>query len=387
MPYDPILNLPIFTDEHRAFAEGVDTFMTREAPIAYALELEQRGGFPDDGVRKMAESGLLGTCVPEEYGGLGLGYLYHAIMLETMSRHCDALAASYSIITWGIHNLIKHGTPEQKEHYLPLALAGTGRFAAGISEPNAGSDAGALSLRAVRDGDDYILNGQKIWTSAAQAEGATIILFTRTDPDAPKHKGITAFLVPNDLPGIDIRSIKVLARNSPGTNEVFFDDVRIPASSMLGGLNKGWEVLGGHLGWERLGLAAQYSGMCRLTTDLSVAYAAERQQFGRRIGEFQVLKHMLADMDTAATAARLMTYNAAWQWENGTGTIKDVSQAKLLATETLQTLATNAMQIFGGYGQVAEYHVERLWRVAKLSTIGGGSSQMQRSIIGKSLGF
>ena len=384
---DTLFDLPFFNDEHRAFQQGVDAFMRREAPLGYALKLEQDGVYPDEAMRKLCEQGFLGVSVPKEYGGMGLDAMYHAIMMETMSRHCDCLAITYSMVTWGITNLIKYGTDAQKAHYLPLALQGRMRFAAGITEPNAGSDAASLSLKATRVGDKYVLNGQKIFTSCAHVPDTTIITFARTDSSGPKHRGITALLVPNTTPGLDIRRLKVLGRTSPGTNEVFYTDVEVPASAVLGEVDQGWKVLTGHLVWERAGLAAQYVGMARLAVDLAIQYAKQRVQFGHPIGHFQAIKHMLANMDAEVEAARLLSYRAAWTAAAGKGSIKEVSEAKLLCTEVLQKVTMEAMQIFGGYGQMPEYHIERLFRAGKLSVIGGGSNEMQRSIIGKELGL
>lgn len=384
---ESIMNLPFFTDEHRVFHASLDQFMRREAPIEYDLELELAGRYPHEAMEKLAKLGYLGVNVPEEHGGQGLDTTYMALMVETMARHCQLLALAYGMMTWGIFNMIRYGTPEQRARYIPRTLRGEQGFAVGITEPNVGADAASIALRAERRGDDYILNGEKIFISAAHVKNTAIILFTRTDSSVAKHQGITAFLVPNDIPGLEIRRLKIMSRNAPGVNQLFFKDARIPASWMLGELNGGWKIMTSHLDWERIMVAATYNGISRTATDIAIRYAKERKQFGHPIGHFQAIKHILADMDTETELSRLLAYNAAYLHANKLATTADVARAKMVSCDTIQRVTTNGMQVLGAYGQIPEYHMERFFRIGKIAPVGGGSAQIMHSVIAKELGL
>lgn len=376
-----------FTDEHKMFRETTRRFVERDCPIEYARECDQKRQYPYEFYGKMVKQGLMGLIIPEEYGGVGADHLFQTILCEALAKYAYDIGAGYCLIAWGIRNILKHGTTEQKSYYLPKVLKGEQRFSISITEPNAGSDAAALTTFATLQGDHFIVNGQKVFSTAADSKDNTIVMAVRTDKSAPKHKGISLLLVDNTLKGITFRRLDSLARRILGTNEVFLEDVKVPKENLLGNLNEGWGYLTEHLAMERAEIAALYVGNAQNVVDTAVRYAKERNQFGRPIGQFQVIKHMLVDSQLEVDAARLLTYRCAWLVTQGQNCIKEAAMAKLYASETLWKVSVNAMQILGGYAQMPEYDVERYFRDAKQSTVGGGTSQIQRGVIAKYMGL
>ena len=284
-------------------------------------------------------------------------------------------------------NIVRNGIPEQKDYYLPKVINGEIRFSISITEANAGSDAASLAVSAESDGDYFIVNGHKVFATAAYAKNNIICLAVRTNTSLPKHEGISVLLAPNDLPGIKMNLLDTLARRSTGTNELFLDNVKVPKKNLLGKLNGGWEVLTGHLELERTAVAAMNVGNARTAFNEALKYAKQRAQFGKPIGKFQVIKHMLAQMQMEVDAARLLLYRAAAMIDMGIPCRKEVSMAKLYGTETLFKVATQGMQIMGGYGALPEYDMERYFREGKQGTIGAGTTQIQHGIIAKELGL
>jgi alkylation response protein AidB-like acyl-CoA dehydrogenase len=254
-----------------------------------------------------------------------------------------------------------------------------------ISEPQAGSDAAAVATKAVLDGDEWVLNGNKVWCSGAHLPGTTIMVLARTGKD--RHKGLSLILVPNDTPGLDIRKMNTMVRRSLGTTEIFLTDVRVPKSNIIGEVDRGWEYIGQHLEYERLSLAASYVGNARTALEDTIAYTKERQQFGRSLSSFQVLKHRMAENACELEAARLLVYNAASKMARGERAVKEVSMAKVFAADVAFKIAFNGMQALGGYAQLPEYDMERYFREAKHGMVGGGTQEIQRSIIAKELGL
>ncbi len=377
-----------FTDEQQMWHDTVHRFVETEGggrEYARMCDVERR--YPYELYEKVARQGWLGLMVPEEYGGMGADAMFYAIFMGAMGKYHVDFSSAFGVSTFTAMSIVRHGTAEQKRRYLPAFIEGKVRFSISMTEPNAGSDVASLTCRAELKGDHFVVNGQKLFASAAHVKDNVICMAVRTDPSAPKHKGISLLLVPNDTPGLELRLLPTLARRATGTNEIFLTDVKLPRENLLGELNAGWRYLVEHLEIERLAIAAGYASCAQTAVADALRYARERHQFGRPIGEFQVIKHMLADMQMQVEAAALMVYRVAYQASLGRPCTKEAAMAKLFASETLLDVATKGMQILGGYAQLPEYDMERYWREGKQATVGGGTSQIQRSIIAKSLGL
>jgi len=304
-----------------------------------------------------------------------------------MSRFSFEIAAGFGVSIFCGLNIIEHGSEEQKKFYIPKMIKNEIRLSIGITEPNAGSDAAALTTSAVLDGDSWVINGQKTFQTAADAKNNIICLYVRTDKNVPKHKGISQILVPNDTPGVEIRRIKTLGRKMLHTSEIFFEDVRVPRENLVGELNGGWKMLLSGLELERLYVCSTYIGSSQTLVNLALEHAKQRVQFGRPIGTFQAIGHMLADMQTEVDAARLLVYRAAWMHDQGMPCMKEVSMAKLYGSEAYARLSNQGMQIMGGYGYSMEYDMQRHFRDSRILTVSAGSSQMQRTVIARQMGL
>ena len=374
-----------FTDEQQMWRDTLHTFMEREVGREYTREHDQSRDFPNEAYQKMADNGWLGLMIPEELGGSKADPIMFAIFCEAIAKFSLDTAACVMTSMFTANNLVAHGTAEQQAEHLPSFLKGQRKFSISISEPQSGSDAAGATTKAVLDGDHWILNGNKVWCSGAHLPDTVIALMARTAPD--KHKGLSLFLIPNDTPGLDIRKMQTLVRRSLGTTEIFLTDVRIPHENIIGEVNKGWGYIGEHLEYERLSLAASYVGNARTALDDTIKYTKERIAFGRSLSSFQVLKHRMAEDETALTAARLLVYNAASKMARGERAIKEVSMAKVYAADVAFKIAFNGMQALGGYAQLPEYDMERYFREAKHGMVGGGASEIQRSIIAKEMGL
>ncbi|MBI4619041.1 MAG: acyl-CoA dehydrogenase family protein [Desulfobacterales bacterium] len=376
-----------FTEEQEMWRKTVNDFMDKEVGREYCRKVYQERQYPYEFYDKVVKQGWLGLMIPEKYGGVESDVVMYTIMNEALAKFGVDIATSVSVSAFSAMNIVHHGTEEQKDRYLSRVVKGEIRFSISITEPNAGSDAASLATSARLDGDHFIVNGQKVFASAAHAKNNIMCMGVRTDTSLPKHKGISVLLVPNDLPGLEMRRLDTLARRATGTNEVFLDNVMVPKENLLGELNGGWKILTGHLEIERAAVAGMNVGNAQTAVDDAIRYAKEREQFGRPIGQFQVIKHMLAQMQLEVDAARLLTYRAAAMTDMGIPCRKEVSMAKLFASETLFKVATQGMQIMGGYGTMPEYDMERYFREGKQATIGGGTSEIQRGIIARELGL
>jgi alkylation response protein AidB-like acyl-CoA dehydrogenase len=284
-------------------------------------------------------------------------------------------------------NILRHGTDAQKRHWLPRVMAGEVKLAIGISEPDAGSDVGAMKTIARRQGDKWIVNGQKLWTTGAGLKGSVISAYVVTDRDAHYRNGLSLLLIDNDAPGIELRKLEMLGRRCVGTYEVFFRDVEVPAERLIGGENKGWDCLMSGLQYERAVSAAGSTGGARAIVDLAVSYAQERVQFGRPIGSFQAIGHALADIATEVDAARMLMWRAAWLVATGQDALREITMAKLFASETYVKAANIGVQVMGAYGLNAEFDMQRYFRDAKSATIAAGTSETQRNLIAGLLGL
>lgn len=354
----------------------------------YAAEWDRLAYFEPALIKKLGDLGFLGMLVPEEYDGLGLDTCSYLVALEEIAA-ADASVA----VMMSVHNslptqmLLAYGSPQQKERWLrPLARGELlGAFA--LSEPEAGSDATAFRCQAARDGDTWVLNGTKAWVSSAPYAGV-IICMARTDTasDRKGPRGISAFVVTPDLPGFAIgkKEDKMGLRASP-TAQLVFDNLRVPNANLLGELGMGFVYSMQSLEHGRLGVAAQALGIARSALEHATLYAAERKQFGKPIKEFQAIQFKLADMATRVTATRALLYAAAAAKDRGESVTQFSSMSKLLASETAMWVTTQAIQIFGGYGYIKDYPVERLFRDAKVTEIYEGTSEIQRVVIAREL--
>lgn len=335
---------------------------------------------------KLAELGLTGIVFPEKYGGGDADYMCYAIAVEELSRVCASTGVTLSAhLSLCANPIYLFGTEEQKEQFLVPLARGEKLGAFGLTEPSAGSDAGGTKTTAVRDGDEWIVNGTKIFiTNAGDAE--TYVIFARTDKEAQKHHGISAFIVEKGTPGFSFgkKEQKLGIRSSP-TVELVFENCRIPVTNMLGEEGSGFKVAMKTLDGGRIGIAAQALGIAQGALDEAVAYAKERKQFNTPIANFQGVQFQLADMATQVEASRLMVYMAAYRASAGLSYSQSSAMAKLMASETAMKVTTQAVQILGGYGYTREFPVERMMRDAKITEIYEGTSEIQRLVIGSGL--
>ena len=375
------------TEDQELLRDAVRKLMDDVATDEYLRHLDEAHEYPYDLYRRWADMGLFGLPFPEEYGGLGLGVVDFVVIAEEIGRRGYDLTGIYGVPVFNGLNVLHHGTDEQRAEILPRLLSGELRLSIAMTEPDAGSDAGAMRTTAVRDGDTYVLNGQKIFASGALVDDTIIALYCRTDSSAPNREALSCFLVDNTTPGLDIRRLPMLGRHMYPTTQIFLDDVRIPADRLLGPLNGGWDIMLSGLQLERVVTSAAYVGNAQTVVDEALAHATERVQFGKRIGDFQVIAHMLADMQTEVDAARLLTYRAAWVLDQGNDALLEISMSKLFGSEAFLEVANSGMQILGGYGYSMEHPMQRHLRAARGSTITAGTSQMQRETIARRMGL
>ncbi|MFI8785689.1 acyl-CoA dehydrogenase family protein [Streptomyces sp. NPDC055105] len=336
-------------------------------------------------VKKLGDVGFLGLTIDEEYGGSGGDHLAYCLVTEELGRGDSSVRGIVSVSLGLVTKTIQsYGTEEQKRQWLPRLTAGEALGCFGLTEPGTGSDAGSLTTRAVRDGDDYVINGSKMFiTNGTWAD--VVLLFARST-DAPGHKGVTAFLVPSDTPGLIRRTIHgKLGLRGQATAELVLEDVRVPASAMLGPEGKGFSIAMSALAKGRMSVAAGCVGIAQAALDAAVGYAAEREQFGKSIASYQLVQELISDISVDVDAARLLTWRVADLIDRGEDFATAASQAKLFASEAAVRCANNALQVFGGYGYIDEYPVGKLLRDARVMTLYEGTSQIQKLIIGRAL--
>ncbi|RMF44656.1 MAG: acyl-CoA dehydrogenase, partial [Deltaproteobacteria bacterium] len=335
---------------------------------------------------RLGELGLTGIVFPEEYGGAGADYISYAIAVEELSRVCASTGVTLSAhLSLGANPIYLFGTEEQKQKFLTPLATGEKLGAFALTEPEAGSDAGGTRTTAVRDGDEWVLNGTKIFcTNGGEAE--IYIVFARTDKEAQKHHGISAFIVEKDTPGFTFgkKEKKMGIRSSP-TRELVFDNCRIPAANLLGEEGQGFKIAMKTLDGGRIGIAAQALGIAQGAFEAALNWARERKQFNQPISAFQAIQFKLADMATEIEAARLLVYQAAWKASAGLSYGKDSAMAKMYASDVAMKVTTEAVQIFGGYGFTREFPAERMMRDAKITQIYEGTNEVQRIVISAAL--
>jgi citronellyl-CoA dehydrogenase len=376
----------IFNDEHEQLRQSIRAFVVKELQ-PHAEEWEETT-FPDWVFRRMGELGFLGLSYPEEYGGQGGDYYCNIVLAEEMVHsHSGGLAMGVAVHTdMATPPILAFGTEEQKRRYLVPSIKGELISCLGITEPDAGSDVSGINTRALRDGDEWVINGSKTYiTNGHRAD--YIVLVTKTDPDAG-YDGFTLFLVDMDSPGVvREKRLEKLGMHSSDTALLAFQDVRVPAGAVLGEEGKGFYHIMWELQGERLiGAAGAVAGAQRCF-DRTLEFAKDRSAFGRPIGRFQAIRHKFAEMSTRIEAARQLVYMTAWRFENGEYPVREISMAKLYAARVACEVADECIQIHGGAGYMKEYGIERVWRDMRLNRIGAGTDEIMLDVIGRSYGL
>jgi butyryl-CoA dehydrogenase len=368
------------SEEQLLLRENVRRFAD-EVVRPRAKEIDQSGEFPREFFAQAGELGLAGVTVPEEHGGAGMDTLSYSLVIEEISRACANSGVILSVNNSLVCDpLAKFGNAEQKRDFLTPLAAGRKLGCFALTEPEAGSDAASLRTLARRDGDDYVLDGSKVFiTNGTHADLA--LVFATVDPEK-KHRGITAFIVASDSAGFHRGKHEVkLGVNASGTTELAFDGVRVPAAQRIGEEGQGFKVAMAALDGGRIGIASQAIGIAQAALEDALAYSQQRRQFGQSLSEFQAIQFYLADMSTEIDAARLMTWKAAWAKDHQKRFTLEAAQAKLFASEMAQRVTNKALQIHGGYGYSREYNVERYFRDARITEIYEGTSEIQKMVI------
>ena len=380
------MNLDL-TEEQRLIQDMTREFAAAElAPVADELDRGDNIETFHANLKKLAELGLMGLNVNDEYGGSEAGVVAFSIALTEIARACSSTAVTVSVNNMVNEVIQALGSEEQKKKYIRRICDGeylAGAFA--LTEPGAGSDPAGMTTRAVRDGDEWVLNGSKIFITSGNCAGVFVV-WAVTDPAAPKGKGISLFLVEADTEGLVVgKKEEKMGQNASATNEILFQNCRVPADAMMGQENDGFRVAVTELAGGRIGIGSLALGIGLAAMDVATTYSLERKQFGKLISEFQAIQWKISDMYTALEASRLLLMNAAYKKEQGRSFAKEASMAKLFASETANKACYEAMQILGGYGYTKDYPVERYTRDARITTIYEGTSEIQRVIIAREI--
>lgn len=373
-----------FTDEQLMIQSMVREF-SRKVIAPTAAERDRTKEFPADNLKKMAELGLLGMMVPSEYGGEGADTISYVLALSEIAYSCAATA-----VVMSVHNsivcesILRYGSEEQKSQYLPELASGKMLGAFGLTEPEAGSDPVSQITTAVRDGDEYVINGTKRFTTTGK--NSHLVIVTAKTDESQRHKGISAFIVEKGTPGFKVGHTEdKMGLRASDTTDLNFDNCRVPAHHLLGHEGEGFKLAMTALDGGRIGIAAQSIGVAQAALDAAIKYAKQRAQFGQKISKFQGLRWMIADMATELEAARQLTMSAAAMKDQGAKFTRQASMAKLFASEMVNRITAKAIQIHGGYGFTKDYAVERYYRDARVFTIYEGTSEIQRVVISNHL--
>ncbi|MCA0170525.1 acyl-CoA dehydrogenase [Bacillus sp. RAR_GA_16] len=375
----------VFTEEQEMMQKMVRDFAEKEI-ATIVEEMEETDRFPREVIKRMGELGLMGIPIPEAYGGAEMDYTSYIIAIHELSKVSATVGVILSVHTSvGTLPILAFGTEEQKQRYIPKLATGEYLGAFALTESSSGSDASSMKTRAVRDGDHYILNGSKVFiTNGGEAD--TYVAFARTNPDEKGSKGVTAFIIERDMPGFSVgKKEKKMGLNGSNTVEIIFEDCRVPVENRLGEEGHGFKIAMANLESGRIGIAAQSLGIAEAALNYATAYAKERHQFGKPIGQNQGLGFKLADMATEVEAAKLLTYRAADLKNHGIPCMQEVSMAKLFASKAAVKASIEAVQVYGGYGYTKDYPVERLFRDAKVCEIYEGTSEIQKIVISRNL--
>lgn len=372
-----------FTEDQRALQALVAKFVAREMPKEAVAAWDAGSEFPQELLGRLAEIGLMGASIPEEFGGSGGGVVEETIVLEELAKHSSTLALAYGLdISFGAVTIERHGTEAQKREFLPKIVTGECHFALSLTEPDGGTDIlGAMKTVAVADGDDYVINGAKVFTTGLNiASWLFVVARTSRDPDK-QSRGLTVFLVHKDTPGISWKKIEKLGSRFLHSYEVAYQDVRVPKSCIIGQEGHGWHAILDTLNNERIFIAATCVGLGQGALDDAVQYAKERRAFGRPIGQFQAIQHYLADSMTEIEMARLMTYKAAWMQDKGQDCALPAAMAKYFASEAAFRTTDRGMRIMAGYGFTMEFHMQRYYRDVRQLIFAPLTNEMNKNFI------
>lgn len=375
------------TKEQQEFKNSVRKFLQKEAPKELMRKLDEEKIYPEEIFKKMADAGFRALPVPKEYGGLGGSFFDISLLLEELGRCSLALCTLYiTTCVFGTYSLLLFGSEEQKNNYLPKIAEGKLKFALCATEPEAGSDFANLKTSATKNGENYIISGQKTFISGAN-QADVLIVAARTDKTVKKHKGITIFLVDRNSKGIIMKAIDKLGMGALETNEIYFNDVKVSEKNIFGELNKGFYNFAGLMDYERIAASSQFIGLAEAILEEALDYAKKRVQFEKPIGSFQAISHLLADAFVELNVARLFVRYCAWKRTQGEPAPIEASQAKLYSSNMVWKIAQIGMQVMGSYGYRMDVDMQRYFREAKGAELGGGTSQIQKNIIARHLGL
>ena len=376
------------TSDQEAIRDHVRALLDEVCSMEYVAQCDANAMPPREAFQALARHGWLGLIAPQEYGGASGSPTDLAVLLEETGNHFEELGLwLFRSYTFGCYAILKNGTEEQKQFFVPKTVNGEFTYAFALTEPDSGSDAASLRTRADPDGDDhFIINGRKQFISGMDIADYALVAL-RTNQQAKKQLGISTFLLDTRLPGIEVRRIPTLGQHAIGTTEVTFTNVRVPRTALLGELDKGWSICEDTLRYERLCLSAARIGAARRAFEFALDYAKTRIQFGKPIGSFQVIQHKFADMKVMLDTAQTMVRRYAWLMENGQAERADTAVLKYYVGETFKSISDTCLQVLGGYGYCMEYPMQRFFRDSRLATIGGGTSEIQKNIIAASLGL
>ncbi len=380
-----LINTVGLTEDQRMMREGVLDLLSRHLPWDKVRKMDEAREFPLEAYEALADAGYIGLFYPEHLGGMGGSYRDITVLLETLGYYYTGIAQAIttSAVYAGMH-IAKFGTPEMQQELIPKIISGKAKLALCMSEPGTGSDVAGLKTYAEPAGDEYILNGNKVWITCGHVADYFVVI-TRTDREGNRHQGISTLLVDAKAPGVTVRPLQMLGRRTTHANEVFFDNVRVPAKNLFGGEGRAWKNIMSCLGLERLGLAAISAGHCFKITEYARDYAKERIQFGKPISDFQVIQHKLADMLILSETARQVVYRAADVLDSGQAAVTEASIAKVVASENNFKCADIGMQIMAGAGYSMEYDMQMFFRDSRVGPIGGGTNEIQRNILAKQM--
>ncbi len=375
------------TSDQSAIRDHVKNLLDVECSLEYVARCDESGHPPREAFDALAKHGWLGLIAPEEYGGVNGSPTDLAVLLEETGHHFEELGLwLFRSYTFGCYAILKNGTEEQKKFFLPKTVSGEFTYAFALTEPDSGSDAASLRTKAEVDGDHFVINGRKQFISGFDISDYALVVL-RTSQQAKKQQGISTLMINTKTPGIEVRRIPTLGQHSIGTTEVTFTNVRVPVTSLLGEIDKGWSICEDTLRYERLCLSATRIGAARQAFEFALDYAKNRFQFGKPIGSFQAIQHKFADMKVMLDSAQTMVMRYAWLMENGQAQRADTAVLKYLVGESYKSISDTCLQILGGYGYCMEYPIQRFFRDSRLATIGGGTSEIQKNIIAHSLGL
>lgn len=378
-----------FSEEQEAFRKSVRDFIARETTREMDRELDVTGAFPVELARKMADAGFYGVPFPVEYGGSGGGPIEFAILCDELAYGSEAAAACFLMpVFFAGEMIVLNGSEEQKREYLPKIISGDLRGCFALTEPDTGSDAASITTHAELDpsGEHWVLNGHKALISGVDVADFMMTVVRTGPPEPKKYSNMTILMVDRTLPGVEYRKIEKMGSKAIGLFEIFFDDVRVPRSMVIGSeqaVGTGWAQMWNSLDMERIMVATLYAATARRALDDAVEYAKQRKQFGQTIGSFQAIYHQLASMKIECDAAGLMAYRAAWLKHAGRPCSMEGAEAKVFATEVAQRVTQQGMQVMGGWGYTMDFDMQRYVRSALLGPIGMGTNHIQRTIIAK----